>query len=97
MYARLQAAPVPLGDKPLITIVAGRADQQPNGVNKEEWTALISEKIEQKRGFAKLSRNSKVVFDAKAAHRIQLDDPDAVTKSIREVQAATAKHRRLSQ
>jgi len=38
-----------------------------------------------------------VVFDAKAAHRIQLDDPDAVTKSIREVQAATAKHRRLSQ
>jgi len=58
---------------------------------------LISKKIDQKRGFAKLSRNSKVVFDAKAEHRVQLDDPDAVIESIRDVQRAVTRGTRLLQ
>ena len=97
MYLQLQRVPVPLGDKPLITIVAGRADHPPNGVNQEQWTALFSEKIDQKRGFAKLSQNSKVVFDANAEHRIQLDAPNTVINAIREVRTAYTKHIRLSQ
>jgi hypothetical protein len=81
---------------PLITIVAGRADHQPNGVGQEQWAALISEKVEQKRGFAKLSRNSRVIFDADAEHRIQLDDPNAVIKAIHDLQMADTNHIRLS-
>lgn len=34
MYAQLQRAPVPLGDKPLVTIVAGRADGKPKGLSQ---------------------------------------------------------------
>lgn len=96
MYAQLRRVPVPLDEKPLITIVAGRADPPPNGVNQEQWAALISEKIDQKRGFAKLSRNGKVVFDEDAGHRIQLDDPNIVINAIRNVGTAYGKHIRLS-
>ena len=97
MYAHEQRVPVPLGDMPLITIVAGRADLAPNGASQEEWTALVSEKMSQKRAFAKLSHNSEVVVDANAGHRVQLDDPDVVVKAIQDVQTACSKHTHLSQ
>lgn len=51
----------------------------------------------QKRGFAKLSHNSKVVFDRNAEHRIQLDDPAAVISAIKDVQIAVTKHTPLAQ
>lgn len=97
MYEQSQRTPVPFGDTPLISIVAGRPDHRPDGVTQEQWSALIAEKIAQKRGFAELSHNSKVILDSKAGHHVQLDDPDAVVSAIRDVQTAVVKHLPLSQ
>ena len=95
MYDDTQKVGAPLGDKPLVTIVAGHADPPPPGVTKAQWDALVSEKVEEKRGYAQLSRNSKVVFDANSGHSVHLEDPEIVVNAIHDVQAAIAKHSSL--
>jgi len=93
MYEETEKISAPLGDKPLMTIIAGRADPPPPGMTKVRWDALVSEKIEEKRGYAQLSRNSKVVFDPKSGHSVHLEDPDTVLNAIHDVQAAIANPR----
>jgi pimeloyl-ACP methyl ester carboxylesterase len=96
MYQETQKVPAPLGDKPLVTIVAGRPDPA-SDMTQTQWDALVSEKVKEKRGYAQLSHNSKVVFDAKSGHSVHLEDPDTVVNAIRDVQTAIAKHVRLTQ
>jgi len=93
MYDQTQKVAAPLGDKPLVRIVAGRADPPPPGMAKAQWGALVSEKMAEKRGYAQLSRNSKVVFDPKSGHSVHLEDPDTVLNAIHDVQAAIANPR----
>ena len=97
IYAQLQKAPTPFADKPLITIVAGRADQKPDNLSQKEWDSLTAEKIQQKKAYGSLSRNSKTIVDANAEHHIQLDDPNAVIHAIQQVQASCLNHKPLPQ
>jgi pimeloyl-ACP methyl ester carboxylesterase len=96
MYEQTQAVPHPLGSKPLVTIVAMRADPPPPGVTRERWAELVKEKVEQKRGYAGLSTNSKVVLAAKAGHHVHLDDPDTVVSAVRDVDLSLRRHTELA-
>ncbi|HUK32044.1 MAG TPA: alpha/beta hydrolase, partial [Candidatus Acidoferrum sp.] len=97
LYERSQKPPAPLGDKPLITIVAARPDPPPNGVTAAEWQRLVNEKVNEKRAFANLSTNSKVIMDEKSGHHIHLDDPGTVVSAIRSICDAAQHHTRLPQ
>lgn len=85
LYQHSQATPQPLGNRPLISIVAMRADPPPSGVDKEQWDNLVREKIAQKRDYRNLSTNSKVVEDAQSGHHVHLDNPGTVVTAIRDV------------
>ena len=87
LYQQLASQPRPFGLKPLITIVGTRLDAKPTEVTQETWDALMLEKVQQKREYARLSDNGEVVEDAKAGHHVQLDDPDTVVNAIRKVAA----------
>jgi pimeloyl-ACP methyl ester carboxylesterase len=95
MYEQTQAEPHPLGSKPLVTIVAMRADPPPPGVTPERWEELVKEKVEQKRAYAELSSNSKIVLAAKAGHHVHLDDPDTVVSVVRDVDVSLRRHTEL--
>jgi len=95
MYQETQKVLAPLGETPLVTIVAGRSDPAPPGVTEAQWTALGAQKREEKRGFAQLSHNSKVVVDSKSGHSVHLEDPDTVVDAIRDVGNAARRHGRI--
>jgi len=90
----LTAGPV-LGDRPLISIIAMRADPRPEGVSQEQWDALFGEKVDQKRAYRGLSTNSKVVEDPIAGHSVHLDDPDTLVTAIGDVLNAAQRRTRL--
>jgi len=96
IYEQTQAVPHPLGNKPLVTIVAMRADPPPPGVTQERWEDLVTEKVEQKRGYAELSSNSKIVLAAKAGHHVHLDDPGTVVSAIHLVAVSLRRHTELA-
>jgi len=96
MYEQTQAVSHPLGSKPLVTIVAMRADPPPPGATKQRWEELVKEKVEQKRGYAGLSTNSKIVVAAKAGHHVHLDDPDAVVSAVHDVAVSLRRHTELA-
>jgi pimeloyl-ACP methyl ester carboxylesterase len=88
--------PPPLGAKPLVTIIALRYGSAPRNTSADEWQHLIKEKVDQKRAFALLSTNSKVIGDEKAGHAVHLDDPDTVVNAIRAVRDAAQNHTSLA-
>jgi pimeloyl-ACP methyl ester carboxylesterase len=96
LYEHSMASAHPLGDRPLITIVALRNDPAPPDVAQEVWDRLFQEKVAEKRGYAALSTNSRIVEDPKSRHTVQLDDPDTVVTAIRDVLNAAARHTRLT-
>ena len=80
----------PLGNKPLIVMLAMREDlNHPPDVSAERWHSLYLEKIEQKRNTKSLSTNSKVVEVKNSGHAIHLEQPQAVVQEIREVASAS--------
>lgn len=97
MYQREQAVRAPLGHKPLVTIVAMRADPAPPNVPTEEWDRLFREKIAQKRAYARLSTNSKIVEARNAGHHVHLDAPQVVVDAVLEVLSALRDRSTLSQ
>ena len=96
IYADSQKSPNLLGDKPLIVLIAGKRDQRPPNIAVEEWQRICDEKIEQKRRFALLSSNSRIIMDKNAGHHIQLDDPEAVVSAIQTTRAAAQQQRKLA-
>ena len=86
VYAARQKNPQPLGDTPLVILLTkpGFGDPPP-GIPADEWKRINEEKREQKIGFTQLSRNSKLTVAEKSGHHIQLDEPEVVTRAIREV------------
>lgn len=95
MYLRSQKSPPPLGDKPLFIIIAGLAGSGPPNVSAEEWKRLNEEKVEQKKLFAMLSTNSKVLIDEKSGHHVQIEDPQTVIDAIRTTRDAAQHHTQL--
>ena len=96
IYTARQKQEHPLGDIPLVVLVGGKEDKSPPGFSAAEWTKLNEEKRQQKIGSASLSRNGKVVVDPQSGHHIQLDNPELVIRSIREVVEAARRGTRLT-
>ena len=78
-------------------IAMKEAEEHPTSISAEQWHKLHLEKIEQKKAFATLSTNSKVVEIKDAGHAIHIEDPDAVVRAIQEVLNAALHHARLAQ
>jgi pimeloyl-ACP methyl ester carboxylesterase len=97
MYLARRENPQPLGEIPMIVLVAGKTEDisAPNGISPEEWSRFWQEKKRQKADLIQLSRNSKLVMDDKSGHHIQLEDPDAVVAAIHEVVEAVRQHKNL--
>jgi len=97
MYVARSADPVPLGDKPLIVLLAsGKGDTAPPEISAEEWKRLGDEKRREKEGMVSLSRNHELIVAEQSGHHIQLDEPQLVVKAIRQVVESVRKHTRLS-
>ncbi len=76
----------PLGHRPLIVLTRGISEK--NGPDGE---AFAAEHRRDHEALAALSRNGKLVVAKRSGHHIQLDEPDLVIQSIREVLAAVRK------
>jgi pimeloyl-ACP methyl ester carboxylesterase len=97
MYAGRKGQEYPLGDKPLAIIIpAKREASPPPGVSAEEWKRVMEEKIRQKEGLARLSRNSKLIVARQSGHHVMLDEPSALIEAIREAVVAARDQTRLS-
>jgi pimeloyl-ACP methyl ester carboxylesterase len=76
----------PLGDMPLIVLTRGISEEEgPDG------KALEEEHRRDHAAIAAMSRNGKLVVATRSGHHVQLDEPELVINSIREVLAAARK------
>ena len=76
----------PLGDMPLIVLTRGISEKDgPDGKAFEE------EHRRDHAAIAAMSRNGKLVIAAHSGHHVQLDEPELVIKSIRDVLTAVRK------
>lgn len=75
----------PLGDIPLIVLTAGRPEYGP------DKQALEDERMKAQAALQLLSRKGKQVIAKGSGHHIQIEDPELVIKSIREVVTAARK------
>jgi pimeloyl-ACP methyl ester carboxylesterase len=89
-----QSNPVPLGNRPLIVIGAGKREQPP-GTSAEQWTAMRSERDARVKELSNLSRNSKFVLDPDSGHNVERDDPKLVAKAIQDLVNELSASRRL--
>jgi pimeloyl-ACP methyl ester carboxylesterase len=85
MIAEQKAKEHPLGDIPLIVLTAGNPEY---GLDKQ---ALEEDRKKNQAALATLSRNGKQVIAVGSGHHIQIEDPELVIKSIREVVTAARK------
>jgi pimeloyl-ACP methyl ester carboxylesterase len=94
LYLSRKANPVPLGNRPLVVLGAGRRPAPP-GTSDSLWQVLRRERDEQVLDLAHLSRNAKFVLDSTSGHAIQQDNPRLVARSIGEVLDAVRTGARL--
>jgi pimeloyl-ACP methyl ester carboxylesterase len=76
----------PLGDLPLIVLTRGRPEE-----NGPDGKALEEEHRRDHKTIAAMSRKGKLVIAEHSGHHIQIEEPDLVIKSIREVLEAVRK------
>jgi pimeloyl-ACP methyl ester carboxylesterase len=76
----------PLGDLPLIVLTRGISEE-----NGPDGKALEAEHRRDHEAIAAMSRQGKLVIAARSGHHVQLDEPELVITSIREVLAAAPK------
>ena len=81
------ANPVPLGDRPLLVLAAGKRPAPP-GTPDTLWQRLRVEKDGQKVDLSRLSRNALFVLDPTSTHNIHFDDPELVARAVELVVAA---------
>lgn len=96
MYDSRSGSPSPLGDLPLIVLIASKPEPAPPDIPAADWKRLADEKRQQKVDMAGLSRNHEVVFANQSGHHIQLDQPDLVVNAIHRVVESARKHTKLS-
>jgi pimeloyl-ACP methyl ester carboxylesterase len=73
----------PLGDKPLIVLTRGISD-----ADGQDGKSFEAEHRRDHAASAKMSRNGKLIIATRSGHHIQLDEPELVIQSIREVLGA---------
>ena len=95
MYIATHSTDYILGDLPMEVLIGGRIESTPPNASQEVWRRLSEEKIQQKKEFGRLSRNSKVAVDPASGHHIQLDNPNLVITAIRDVIEAASHHTKL--
>ena len=88
------ANPVPLGDRPLIVLGAGKRPAPP-GTPDTLWNRLRVEKDGQKVDLSRLSRNALFVLATTSTHNIHFDDPTLVARAVEMVVEASTKRRAL--
>jgi hypothetical protein len=79
MIANQKKKEHPLGDIPLIVLTAGKAEYGP------DEQALEDERKKTQASFQTLSRNGKQVIAKSSGHHIQIEDPEPMIQSVREV------------
>jgi len=79
-----QENPVPLGNRPLIVIGAGKRPQPP-GTSVEQWLEMRNERDAHVKGLSKLSGNSKFILDPASGHNVEHDNPKLVAKAIQDL------------
>ena len=77
----------PLGDKPIIVLTRGISEE--NGPDGKTFEA---ERRQNHAAIAKTSRRGKLIVATHSGHHIQLDEPELVIQSIREVLEAAQKN-----
>ena len=95
MYVARRINPSPLGNKPLIVLMAGKSDDPPSGVSAEEWKRLMDEKRQEKMNMVNLSSNHRLIVAEHSGHHIQLDEPELVVGAIKEVVESVRKQTTL--
>lgn len=86
LRAKRTKSEYPLGDMPLVVMTRGISDEGgPDGKRLEE------ERKKEHGEVARLSRSGKQVIATRSGHHIQIDEPELVAASIREVLAAARK------
>lgn len=96
MYMARAKTPYQLGEKPLLILITKPGvGKPPPGIAADEWKRVIEEKRQQKVELASLSQNSKLMVAEKSGHHIQLDEPQLVTESIRQVVEAVRQRTKL--
>jgi len=88
------ADPVPLGDRPLIVLAAGKRPPPP-GTPDTLWNRLRVEKDGQKVDLSRLSQNALFALAPTSTHNIHFDDPGLVARAIEMVVEATSTGRKL--
>jgi pimeloyl-ACP methyl ester carboxylesterase len=91
-----QTDPVPLGNRPLIVIGAGKRAQPP-GTATEQWLEMRSSRDSHVKALSKLSRNSKFILDPTSSHNIEHDNPKLVAQAIQELVNELSLGRKLGQ
>jgi pimeloyl-ACP methyl ester carboxylesterase len=76
----------PLGDMPLIVLTRGISEE-----NGPDGKALEEEHRQDHAAIATMSRNGKLIVATRSGHHVQLDEPELVINSIREVFTAARK------
>jgi len=79
-----QENPVPLRNRPLVVIGAGKRSQPP-GISAEQWLEMRNERDAHVKELSKLSGNSKFMLDPISGHNIEHDNPQLVAKAIQEL------------
>ena len=85
MIADLKNKEYPLGEMPLIVLTAGNAEFGPTE------QALEDDRRKNQAALATLSRKGKQIIAVGNGHHIQIENPELVTKSIRDLVTATQK------
>ena len=96
IYAARRVDSSPLGNKPLIVLIAGKSENPPSGVSTAEWTRLADEKRQEKMNMVNLSRNHALIVAKHSGHHIQLDEPELVVRAIERVVESFRSHTDLS-
>jgi len=96
MYAARRVNASPLGNKPLVVLIAGKSDNPPSEVSAEEWRRLVDEKRQEKMNMVNLSRNHALIVAEHSGHHIQLDEPELVVRAIERVVESVRKQTNLS-
>src|SRR5262245_15745542 len=91
-----QENPVPLRNRPLIVIGAGKRSQPP-GISAEQWLAMRNERDAHVKELSKLSGNSRFILDLTSGHNVERDNPQLVAKAIQDLVNEISPSRRPGQ
>ena len=79
------AAPMSLGDKPLIVLTAGPLQMQGMGLSQEQMDQMDEAHTRTQAALTQGSQNSEQIIAEDSGHYIQMEQPDLVIDAIRQV------------